>query len=47
VPEYEKISEVLQMKAKKFTHFCEFDVISEEHNLVACFICGNELGVAV
>jgi len=36
------------MKARenKFvkTHFCEFEVLSEELNLVACTICGGQPG---
>lgn len=40
------------MKAnEKFekTHFCEFEVLSEELNLVACTICGKQprMGVRV
>ena len=31
----------------EFAHFCEYEVISEEMNLVACNICGEQpqLGV--
>lgn len=31
------------MKAKNY--FCEYEVISEENNLIACSICGQEPGV--
>ena len=33
------------MKAKN--HFCEYEVLSEEHNLIACNICGQEPGVRI
>jgi len=33
------------MKQNRFTHFCEFEVISERMNLTACQICGEALGV--
>ena len=29
------------MKANK-KHFCEYEVLSEEHNLIVCEICGQQ-----
>ncbi len=34
------------MKANK-KHFCEYEVLSEEDNLIACFVCGEEPGVRI
>lgn len=33
------------MKANR-THYCEYEVLSEEMNLVACLTCGEQPGVA-
>ena len=30
------------MKLNEFAHFCEYEVISEEMNLVACNYCGEQ-----
>jgi len=40
-----KFGGAFQMKARN--HFCEYEVLSEEHNLVACTICGNMLSMGV
>ena len=30
------------MKANKENHYCEYEVLSEELNLVACTYCGQD-----